>query len=188
MIDYKKFCYEGTTIDDKRRVHGDLIVSKDSIYIHPRSNTFHVKNGLSKLLTLHEVIPESVCLIPCPATPSNDDLKRNVEQILEDIANTPKVSKTPLKTSKKGVKKSSRNIKKGIGRNGEKDIYKTMSINNTVLSNSTKKTLVNNEINTIDDLLKNSPKDLLRIKGVGEKKIIEISEYLKQLGLELKED
>ena len=41
-------------------VEGDLVVSRDKYYIHPRANAFQVNNELSKLIVLHEVIPETV--------------------------------------------------------------------------------------------------------------------------------
>lgn len=41
-------------------VEGDLVVSRDKYYIHPRANAFQVTNELSKLIVLHEVIPETV--------------------------------------------------------------------------------------------------------------------------------
>lgn len=41
-------------------VEGDLVASRDKYYIHPRANAFQVTNELSKLIVLHEVIPETV--------------------------------------------------------------------------------------------------------------------------------
>ena len=41
-------------------VEGDFVVSRDKYYIHPRANAFEVNNELSKLVIMHEVIPESV--------------------------------------------------------------------------------------------------------------------------------
>lgn len=41
-------------------VEGDLVVSRDKYYIHPRANAFQVTNELSKLIVLHEVIPETI--------------------------------------------------------------------------------------------------------------------------------
>lgn len=41
-------------------VVGDLIVSKDKYYIHPRANAFQVDGVLSKIIVLLEVIPETV--------------------------------------------------------------------------------------------------------------------------------
>lgn len=41
-------------------VEGDLVVSRDKYYIHPRANAFQVTNELSKLIVLHEVIPETL--------------------------------------------------------------------------------------------------------------------------------
>ena len=41
-------------------VEGDLLVSRDKYYIHPRANAFQVNNELSKLIVLHEVIPETL--------------------------------------------------------------------------------------------------------------------------------
>lgn len=41
-------------------VEGDLVVSRDKYYIHPRANAFQVDNELAKLVVMHEVIPETV--------------------------------------------------------------------------------------------------------------------------------
>lgn len=41
-------------------VEGDLVVSRDKYYIHPRTNAFQVNNELAKLVIMHEVIPETV--------------------------------------------------------------------------------------------------------------------------------
>lgn len=41
-------------------VEGDLVVSRDKYYIHPRANAFEVEKELSKLVIMHEVIPQSV--------------------------------------------------------------------------------------------------------------------------------
>lgn len=41
-------------------VEGDLVVSRDKYYIHPRANAFQVNNELSKLIVLHEVIPKTI--------------------------------------------------------------------------------------------------------------------------------
>ena len=41
-------------------VEGDLVVSRDKYYIHPRANAFQVTNELSKLIVLHEIIPETI--------------------------------------------------------------------------------------------------------------------------------
>lgn len=41
-------------------VEGDLVISGDKYYIHPRANTFQVDNELAKLVIMHEVIPETV--------------------------------------------------------------------------------------------------------------------------------
>ena len=41
-------------------VEGDLVVSRDKYYIHPRANAFQVTNELSKLIVLHEVILETL--------------------------------------------------------------------------------------------------------------------------------
>lgn len=42
-------------------IEGDLVISRDKYYIHPRANAFEVNNELSKLVIMHEVIPETVC-------------------------------------------------------------------------------------------------------------------------------
>ena len=41
-------------------VEGDLVVSRGKYYIHPRANAFQVEKELSKLVVMHEVIPETV--------------------------------------------------------------------------------------------------------------------------------
>ncbi len=41
-------------------VEGDLVISRDKYYIHPKANAFEVNNQLSKLVIMHEVIPETV--------------------------------------------------------------------------------------------------------------------------------
>lgn len=60
--------YRGKTTTKENKEHafnnvwvwGDLVVSRDKYYIHPRTNAFQVNNALSKLIVLHEVIPETV--------------------------------------------------------------------------------------------------------------------------------
>ncbi len=41
-------------------VYGDLIQTKEKIYIHPKSNTFKTENELSKLIVTHEVDKNTV--------------------------------------------------------------------------------------------------------------------------------
>lgn len=55
-----KELYRGKRVDNGEWVKGDLIKSKDKCYIHPQANVFQVNNALSKLIVLHEVIPETV--------------------------------------------------------------------------------------------------------------------------------
>lgn len=55
-----KNLYRGKRVDNGGWVFGDLIVSKDKYYIHPRANAFQVDGTLSRLIVLHEVKKESV--------------------------------------------------------------------------------------------------------------------------------
>ena len=41
-------------------VYGDLIKNGDRYYIHPQANVFNTEGELSKLMLVHEVIPETV--------------------------------------------------------------------------------------------------------------------------------
>lgn len=41
-------------------IEGDLVISRDKYYIHPKANAFEVNNELSKLIIMHEVIPKTV--------------------------------------------------------------------------------------------------------------------------------
>lgn len=54
-----KELYRGKRKDNGEWVEGDLIKSKNKCYIHPQANVFQVNNALSKLIVLHEVIPEN---------------------------------------------------------------------------------------------------------------------------------
>lgn len=52
--------YDGVWAFNGGWVVGDLIVSKDKYYIHPRANAFQVDGVLSRLIVLHEVKSETV--------------------------------------------------------------------------------------------------------------------------------
>ena len=41
-------------------VEGNLIISGDKYYIHPKSNRVRVEGELGKLIIMHEVVPETV--------------------------------------------------------------------------------------------------------------------------------
>ena len=56
----KETLFRGKRKDNGEWAFGDLIVSKDKYYIHPRSNAFQVDGVLSRLIVLYEVIPETV--------------------------------------------------------------------------------------------------------------------------------
>ncbi len=59
--DGTKTIYNGDKYVSGRWVEGELITSGDKAYIHPRENSFCVReNGLSFSLVLREVIPETV--------------------------------------------------------------------------------------------------------------------------------
>lgn len=52
--------YDGVWAFNGGWVIGDLIVSKDKYYIHPRANAFQVDGVLSRSVVMHEVKKESV--------------------------------------------------------------------------------------------------------------------------------
>lgn len=52
--------YDGVWAFNGGWVVGDLIVSKDKYYIHPRANAFQVDGVLSRSVVMHEVKKESV--------------------------------------------------------------------------------------------------------------------------------
>ena len=52
--------YDGVQAFNGGWVVGDLIVSKDKYYIHPRANAFQVDGVLSRSVVMHEVKKESV--------------------------------------------------------------------------------------------------------------------------------
>lgn len=52
--------YDGVSAFNGGWVVGDLIVSKDKYYIHPRANAFQVDGVLSRSAVMHEVKKESV--------------------------------------------------------------------------------------------------------------------------------
>lgn len=56
----REILFRGKRVDNGEWVKGDLIKCKDKCYIHPNANIFQVHNALSKLIVLHEVIPETV--------------------------------------------------------------------------------------------------------------------------------
>lgn len=56
----KETLFRGKRKDNGEWAFGDLIVSKDKCYIHPRANAFQVDGVLSRLIVLYEVIPETV--------------------------------------------------------------------------------------------------------------------------------
>lgn len=41
-------------------VEGDLVTSRGKTYIHPKANAFRVDGELTKIVVMHEVIPETV--------------------------------------------------------------------------------------------------------------------------------
>ncbi|MGN0789053.1 MAG: YopX family protein [Christensenellales bacterium] len=56
----REILFRGKRVDKGEWVNGDLTKSKDKYYIHPQANVFKVNNELSKLIVLHEVVPETV--------------------------------------------------------------------------------------------------------------------------------
>ena len=53
--------FRGKRVDNGEWIEGDLIQSRDKTYIHPKANSFRVsETGLSKLIVLREVYPETV--------------------------------------------------------------------------------------------------------------------------------
>lgn len=44
-------------------VEGDLIVSGGKYYIHPRSNKVRVTGEIGKIIIMHEIIPETLCMM-----------------------------------------------------------------------------------------------------------------------------
>lgn len=224
MMDYTKFCYEATTVAnpggafDKTRVQGDLIFSGGKPYIHPRSNAFHVKNDLGRLVVVHEVIPESICLVHAPEPVSTDEIRKKVEQTLENIKKASdaiqechkeslekeSVNQTnvlngkqksfeykPRHCSEKAwndIVTSKKNIKKGIARGIKTDMSNATTIADTNLNYLLKSVLEKNGIDTVNKLTVMTPNQLLELNGIGQKRVVEISDYLKKLGLKLRED
>lgn len=57
----REILFKGKRVDNGEWTEGDLIQSRDKTYIHPKANSFRVsETGLSKLIVLREVIPETV--------------------------------------------------------------------------------------------------------------------------------
>ena len=57
----REILFRGKRVDNGEWTEGDLIQSRGKTYIHPKANSFGVsETGLSKLIVLHEVIPETV--------------------------------------------------------------------------------------------------------------------------------
>lgn len=57
----REILFRGKRVDNGEWTEGDLIQSRDKTYIHPKANSFRVsETGLSKLIVLREVYPETV--------------------------------------------------------------------------------------------------------------------------------
>lgn len=56
----REIIFRGKRVDNGEWVKGDFVKSKEKCYIHPQANVFKVNYQLSKLIVLHEVIPETV--------------------------------------------------------------------------------------------------------------------------------
>ena len=57
----REILFRGKRVDNGEWMEGDLIQSRDKTYIHPKANSFRVsETGLSKLIVLREVYPETV--------------------------------------------------------------------------------------------------------------------------------
>lgn len=57
----REILFRGKRVDSGEWMEGDLIQSRDKTYIHPKANSFRVsETGLSKLIVLREVYPETV--------------------------------------------------------------------------------------------------------------------------------
>lgn len=53
--------FRGQRVDNGEWVYGDLITNSKKLYIHPKANMTKVsESGLSKLVVMHKVIPETV--------------------------------------------------------------------------------------------------------------------------------
>lgn len=57
----REILFRGKRVNNGEWTEGDLIQSRDKTYIHPKANSFRVsETGLSKLIVLREVYPETV--------------------------------------------------------------------------------------------------------------------------------